>query len=110
MTSYFNRLSFYRHSPGNKKTRIADGSYLAIAGSQTIGLSKHIVPHDVILVPKLSGNLLSISKLTQTFNYFLTFGSYHYWFQDIASESMIYGARGFGGLYVLEDDSSEQTD
>ncbi|KAK3037075.1 hypothetical protein RJ639_029917 [Escallonia herrerae] len=48
----------------NKKIKIADGSLPTIAGTGSIVLSPSITLRNVLHVPKLSCNLLSISKLT----------------------------------------------
>ncbi|KAK3037954.1 hypothetical protein RJ639_030659 [Escallonia herrerae] len=48
----------------NKKIKIADGSLSAIVGTGSIVLSPSITLHNVLHIPKLSCNLLSISKLT----------------------------------------------
>ncbi|WMV18963.1 hypothetical protein MTR67_012348 [Solanum verrucosum] len=50
---------------GNKKVKVVDGSFSAVAGKGTIKLTPFLTLVDVLHVPKLSHNLLSISKLTQ---------------------------------------------
>ena len=65
MTSY--SLLFTSHSPsaGNRKIKIVDGSFSAIAGSGSIKISPSITLENVLHVPKLSCNLLSISQLSR---------------------------------------------
>ena len=62
MTSLSSLFKTYSPCSGNKKIRIVDGSFSAIAGEGSITLSKHIDLKNVLHVPKLSYNLLSVSK------------------------------------------------
>lgn len=67
--------SFHTYNPcsGHEKIRIANGSYSPIAGKWSINLSKtislesvlHVPKLDVLQVPKLARNLLSVSKLSR---------------------------------------------
>ncbi|PON70009.1 LOW QUALITY PROTEIN: hypothetical protein PanWU01x14_084730 [Parasponia andersonii] len=61
---------FHSYSPshGNFSARIADGTLSQVAGTGSIVISKDIVLKSVLLVLKLSYNLLSISKITRDMN------------------------------------------
>ncbi|KAK3030877.1 hypothetical protein RJ639_037227 [Escallonia herrerae] len=87
----------------NKKIKIADGSLSTIAGTGSIVLSPSITLHNVLHVPKLSCNLLSISKLTNDLKYQANFYSTRCEFQEMVSGRMIGSARASDGLYFFED-------
>lgn len=65
MTGSPSLFSAYKPCAGNQKIKIADGSLSAIAGKGSIILSSTLTLHNVLHVPNLSCNLLSISKLTR---------------------------------------------
>ncbi|KAG2725978.1 hypothetical protein I3760_01G090300 [Carya illinoinensis] len=64
MTGCSKLFSSYSPCAGNKRVKIADGSLSVISGTGTIQLTSLLTLHDVLHVPNLSCNLLSISKLT----------------------------------------------
>ena len=49
---------------GNEKIRIVDGSLAPIAGKRQISHYDGLSLHNVLHVPRISDNLLSISKIT----------------------------------------------
>jgi GAG-pre-integrase domain len=57
---------------------------------------------DVVIVPDLKVNLLSISKCTNQWNYNVIFTSQKVTFQDRDSEKMIDEGKQIDGLYVIE--------
>ena len=105
MTSCSSLFLSYNPCAGNKKIRIADGSFSAIAGTGTIRLSPTLVLYNVLHVPKLSCNLISISKLSQDLNCCVKFSPSHCVFQELDSRRTIGNARECGGLYLLEEGS-----
>lgn len=65
--SHFSLLTFLLQ--GNKKVKVADSPFSAIAGKKTVKLALFFLTLLKFLhVPKWSHNLLSISKLTQNLN------------------------------------------
>lgn len=68
MTGCSKLLSTYTPCAGNKKVKIVDGSLSAIARTEAVKISPSITLHDVLHVPKLSCNLVSISKITNNLN------------------------------------------
>ena len=62
-------FSSYTPCAGNIKVRIADGSFTPIACKGSIVLSNSITLKFVLYVPKLTCNMLSISKLIRDSNY-----------------------------------------
>lgn len=95
-------FSSYSPCAGNRKIKIADGSFSAIAGIGSIKVSSLITLNNVLHVPKLSCNLLSISKITQDLKCQANFYPTHCEFQELASGRMIGNARENGGLYFFE--------
>ena len=104
MTGSANLCVSYSPRVGNKKIKISDGSLFAIAGKGSISLSPSITLHDVLYVPNLAYNLLSVS-------WFMIlivrahFYSSHCEFQDLTSGRMIGNVRQQGSLYFFEEGS-----
>ena len=68
MTSTSQLFQSYSPCSGNKKVRIADGSFSSIAGTGSVQISEKIELKYVLHVPKLACNLLSVSKLSRDSN------------------------------------------
>ncbi|KZV53482.1 hypothetical protein F511_14848 [Dorcoceras hygrometricum] len=98
---------FHSYIPcaGNQKIKIADGTLSAIAGQGTIVISQTITLHNVLHVPNLSCNLLSISKLTRDLKCTAQFSSNLCVFQELDSGKTIGSAKEAGGLYYFGDES-----
>ena len=64
MTGLSKLFSSYSPCAGNQKIKIADGSLSTIAGKWSIIVSPFFTLNDILHVPNLSCNFLSISKLT----------------------------------------------
>ena len=107
MTSFSHLFHTYTPCSGHKKVRIADGSYSPIAGNGLINLSKTISLKNVLHVPKLTCNLLSVSKLSRDSNCRVIFSKYHCVFQEQNSGKMIGSAKLIDGLYYFEDEESK---
>lgn len=86
-----------------KKIKIADSSLSAVAGEGSIDISKTLVLHNVLHVPNLSCNLLSVSKLSQDLKYCVNISSNPCVFQDLALGKLIGNAKEISGLYYFED-------
>jgi transposase InsO family protein len=102
MTGLSSLFQTYSPCPGNKKIKIADGSFSPIAGEGKIPLSTHIDLKNVLHVPKLSYNLLSVSKICEDSNCYVKFFNTHCIFQDRNSGKMIGSAKMMDGLYYFE--------
>lgn len=61
---------------------IADGLLITVAGVENTKLTTHFTLKDVLHIPKLCTNLISVTKLSQDFNCEVTFFHSHYEFQD----------------------------
>src|ERR1044072_6853114 len=103
MTSRSSLFKTYSPCSGNEKIRIADGTFSAIAGIGNITLSKAIDLKKVLHVPKLSYNLLSVSKICNDSHCCVKFFDTHCVFQDRTSGKMIGSAKMMDGLYYFED-------
>ena len=90
----------------DQKVKIADRSLLAIAGKGSIAISPSITFRDVLHVPKLSCNHLSISKLIHDMNCQAHFFSSHFEFQELNSGKTIDNVEQKGSLYFFEDGSA----
>ena len=64
MTGQSHQLITYSPCLGTSKIKIANGSISTVAGKGFVYLSPLLTLKDVLHVPNLSCNLLSISKLT----------------------------------------------
>ncbi|KAA0059996.1 putative tRNA pseudouridine synthase [Cucumis melo var. makuwa] len=96
----------YALCASNEKIRIADGSLAPIAGKGQIVPFDGFALQNVLHVPKLSYNLLSISKITRELHCKAIFLPQSVYFQDMSSRRTIGTARYSRGLYILDDDTS----
>ena len=77
MTSLPNLFDSYTPCSGSEKVRIVDDSFSSIAGKGLIKIFESIDLQSILHVPKLTCNLLSVSKLSKDFNYRITFFDYY---------------------------------
>ena len=106
MTYSANCFTTYQPCPSNKKIKVADGSLITVAGQGTVAFSSSLILKNVLHVPNLTVNLLSIHKITQELNCHVTFFNDHCVFQDQTKGRMIGQARATEGLYLLKDKDS----
>lgn len=71
-------------------------------------MSLSLTLHDILHVPRLSYNLLSVSKLACDQNCQTNFFSTHCVFQDLTSRRMTDNAKQSGGLYFFDDGSESR--
>ena len=83
----------------------ANGVSSYVDGVGTISLSPMLTIRDVLYVPSLYCNLLSVEKLTKTHNCYALFSNTHCSFQNIHIKETIGSGKKVGGLYYLEDKS-----
>ena len=89
-------------NPSNKKIATADGSLTTVAGIGDVKISPLMTLKNVLHVPRLSTNLVSIHKLTQDLCCNIIFYHNSCVFQDKDSGRMIGHTREQDGLYYLE--------
>lgn len=104
MTGESSLFSSYKPCAGNFNIKLADGSLSAVAGKGSIVLSPLLTIQDVLHVPNLSCNLLSVSTLITNKSCQVNFFDTHCVFQDLISGRVIGTAEQSGGLYYLEDE------
>ncbi|KAA0058176.1 Retrovirus-related Pol polyprotein from transposon TNT 1-94 [Cucumis melo var. makuwa] len=100
-----NTLSLMAYA-GNEKIRIAERSLAPIASKGQIVSFDGFALQNVLHVPKLSYNLLSISKITLELHCKVIFLTESVYFLDMSSGRTIGTARHIRGLYILDDDTS----
>ncbi|KAE8709757.1 Protein farnesyltransferase/geranylgeranyltransferase type-1 subunit alpha [Hibiscus syriacus] len=109
MTGNINILEEYSESSLPASIKIADGSLTTVKGSGSVTLNKNLLLHNVLYVPRLACNLLSVSKLIKDFGCNVVFGTGGCIFQTQGSKRVIGSARLGKGLYTLGDDYSRTT-
>ena len=82
------------------RVTVADGTHSTVAGQGHIDLSS-LKLQNVLHVPFLQCNLLSVSKITKDLNCAVTFFPSHCVFQDLSLGRMIGNAEERNGLYYL---------
>ena len=65
MTHNSNQFKTYLPCPSNRKIVVADGATTTVAGIGDVHVTSNLVLKNVLHVPQLSTNLVSIQKLTQ---------------------------------------------
>ena len=108
MTGESTLFSSYSPCAGNQKIKIADGSFSTVAGIGSVVLSPLLTLKNVLHVPNLSCNLMSVSTLIEDKNCQINFFRSHCVFQDLNSGKMIGSAKKSGGLYYLDSGSASQ--
>ena len=102
MTNSSLQFKTYTPCPSNRKILVADGSLTTVAELRDIQITSQLTLKNVLHVPKLSTNLLSIQKLTHDLNCVVIFYPTHCEFQDQNTGKMIGRAKERAGLYYLE--------
>ncbi|CAL9013295.1 unnamed protein product [Prunus brigantina] len=105
MTSKLDFFSRYS-SPSKTCVTTADGSPTPVVGEGSVFLSNSLSLSNVLHVPGLSNHLLSISQLTKSLNFFVTFYDTHCVIQDQRTGATIGRGSEKGGLYLLDDPAS----
>lgn len=102
ITNAFKYFCTYVPCSSNKNIITADGSLITVAGQGDIKLSPTLILKNVLHVPKLCVNLVSVSKLSQDSNCKVIFDSSHCDFEDRNSGEIIGHAEARNGLYYLD--------
>ncbi len=107
MTFHSELFRTYTSSSSIPYITVADGSHTRVDGCGDIDL-QFFKLKDVLHVPNLSNNLISIRKLTQDNNCTVMFFHSHCVFQDLTTGKTIGVAKEQGGLYYLSDERTGQ--
>ena len=102
MTPTSHLFHTYTPCPSNRKITVANGSLATVAGFGDIHITPILVLKNVLHVPKLSANLVSIQKLTHDLKCCATFFPSHCVLQEQGSGRRIGLAKERNGLYHLE--------
>ena len=108
MTPHSSSFSSYTTLSGKPYITVANGSTTPINGRGNIHLQPSFPLKNVLHVPKLSNNLLSIQKITQDLNCAVVFFPSHCVFQDLVTGKTIGIAKEQGGLYYLQHEESKK--
>ena len=92
----------YNPCPSSRKIAIADGSLISVAGIGDVQISPTLILRNVLHVPKVSTNLVSIQKLTQDLGCIVSFFLTYCVFQDQDLGKRIGLAKEQNRLYYLE--------
>ena len=103
MTGNEKLFSSYIPSSKNHIVKLADGSYSLVTGIETVTISPEISLQSILHVPKLSCNLISISKIAKDLGCMVNFSSTACVFQDKITGRMIGNAKESDGLYYFEN-------
>lgn len=96
----------YSPSSGQQKVQLAKGTFFTVAGKGTICLSPTIFLQDVLHIPKLIYNLVSVCKLTTDLLCSVNFSKNACVFQDLKTGRRIGSVRVSDSLYYLSVSSS----
>ncbi|KAJ9543952.1 LOW QUALITY PROTEIN: hypothetical protein OSB04_023659 [Centaurea solstitialis] len=102
MTHSSKRFSTYSPCPSNKKISTADGSLTTVAGKGDVQISPFITLKNVLHVPKLSTNLVSVKKIIKDLFCKVVYDDEYCEFQEKVSGRTIGLAKEKDGLYCLE--------
>lgn len=103
MTNEVSLFSQYIHAKTILTVTIADASYSLIADSGTIKVSPTLTLHNVLYVPNLKYNLLSVNQLTRDERCYVKFFPSHCIFKDLLTGTTIGVAKKLDRLYYLNE-------
>ena len=101
MTYNPNQFKTYLSCPSNRKIDVAEVTTTTVAGIGDVQVTSNLVLKNVLHVPQLSINLVSIQKLTQDLSCRAIFDASFCEFQDQGSRRKIGLAKENNGLYFL---------
>ena len=107
MTPNFSHLDQVRNYIGKDRVVVRNGVFLPITHTGTIFPTPSFELLDVSVAPRLTKNLLSISKLTSDFSPIVTFTNNFFSIQNRQTERVVATGKRDGGLYVLECGNSD---
>lgn len=102
MTSNPSSLDSVSHYNGSDHVVFGNGDFSHISHIGTSQLSPHLKLSDVLIVPSITKNLLSISKLTQDSPVDVLFSNPFFQIQNRKTKEILAKGKCDNGLYVLK--------
>ena len=106
MTLDLSHLDQASNYTGKDRAVVRNGASLPITNTGTISHIQFLELLDVLVVPRLMKNVLSISKLTSDFLLVVTFTNNFFSIQNRQTGRVVATGKRDGGLYVLERGNS----
>ena len=104
MTYDSNIFENYKPMSNSKRITVANGLTVPIADQGSVTLSPLLPIQQVLNVPNLSTNLISVHQLTKDLNCRVIFSHHACEFQALDSGKMIGAVEEWNGLYYLKRD------
>ena len=98
----------YTPCPSNRKIAVANGFLTTIAGLGDIYINPSLTLKNVLHIPKLSTNLISVQKLSHDMNCNVLFYPFHCIFHDQDLGKRIGLAKEKNGLYYILNNQIDQ--
>ncbi|KAK9068374.1 hypothetical protein SSX86_012487 [Deinandra increscens subsp. villosa] len=102
MSGMSNKMTNLKHKSGNSRVTFGDGNSLPVTHTGDSMIENNIKLKDVLLVPNIHKNLISVGKLTQTNDIDVLFSHPLFYIQDRLTRNVLAQGRCKDGLYVLE--------
>lgn len=106
MTCISSNLSDFQPVSDIPSVTLANGSKVIVKGTGTATLSPSLSLSSTLFLPEFPFNLLSVSKLTKSYNCSITFFPGSCVFQDLTTKKEIGRGHVSGGLHVFNETSS----
>ncbi|KAK9047921.1 hypothetical protein SSX86_033117 [Deinandra increscens subsp. villosa] len=100
MTNYLHNV---RPKTGNSEVTFGNGQTLPVTHKGDVLLPNNVLLKDILVVPNIHKNLLSVSMLTKTNNVDVLFSHPSFYIQDRMTKKMLAQGRCEDGLYVLDN-------
>jgi histone deacetylase 1/2 len=108
LTSELDKLSLKERYGGKDKVHTADGSGMHIYYSTIQNSSRPLHLRDVLHVPSVTRNLLSIPRFTRDNNVFFEFHPWYFFVKDRDTRKILLRGGVRGGLYRVDESSVKQ--
>ncbi|KAG6751187.1 hypothetical protein POTOM_045706 [Populus tomentosa] len=102
MTADASQLDKVEPYTGKDKVVVGNGSSLPITYTGSCSPTPHLQLNDVLVVPSLTKNLLSVSKLTRDYPLSVSFTDNDFIIQNLHNQRVVASGKHVDGLYVLK--------
>ncbi|KAJ9538664.1 hypothetical protein OSB04_031397 [Centaurea solstitialis] len=102
MTASSETISNASSVPGTASVMFGSGHYLPVSHKGHASLSPNLLLKDVLVVPRITKNLLSISKLTKDNHVDVLFSYPDFFIQDRQTQQVLAQGKCDDGLYILQ--------